>query len=98
MGIGRGSLYNEFGDKHRLFVEALDRYRFERFAQLEAVLEAAPSARAGIANVFQRTMDWLWGNGSKRGCLMVNSAAELAASDPAVAERAGQSFDRFAQA
>jgi TetR/AcrR family transcriptional repressor of nem operon len=98
MRIGRGSLYNEFGDKHTLFIEALDRYRFERFAQLEAVLEASPSARAGIAAVFRRTMDRLWGDGSKRGCLMVNSAAELAGSDPAVAERARQSFDRFAQA
>jgi TetR/AcrR family transcriptional regulator, transcriptional repressor for nem operon len=98
MGIGRGSLYNEFGDKHGLFVQALDRYRFERFAQLESVLEAAPSARAGIAAVFQRTMDWLWADGPRRGCLMVNSAAELAASDAAVADRARQSFDRFAQA
>ena len=98
MGIGRGSLYNEFGDKHSLFVQALDRYRFERFAQLEALLEAAPSARAGIAAVFQRTMDWLWADGPRHGCLMVNSAAELAASDAAVAERARQSFDRFAQA
>ena len=26
MGINRGSLYDTFGDKHRLFLEALDRY------------------------------------------------------------------------
>lgn len=97
MGIGRGSLYNEFGDKHSLFVEALDRYRLERLAQLEAVLGAAPSAPAGIEAVFRRTVDWLWADSSRRGCLLVNSAAELAGSDPAVADRAKQSFDRFAE-
>ena len=26
MGINRGSLYDTFGDKHKLFLEALDRY------------------------------------------------------------------------
>jgi TetR/AcrR family transcriptional repressor of nem operon len=98
MGIGRGSLYNEFGDKHSLFVEALDRYGFERMTQLHAVLDSAPSARAGIAAVFRRTVDALWADSSRRGCLLVNSAAELAASDPAVAARARRGFERFADA
>ena len=27
LGLGRQSLYNAFGDKHTLFLKALDRYR-----------------------------------------------------------------------
>jgi TetR/AcrR family transcriptional repressor of nem operon len=40
------------------------------------------------------TVDLLWADGNRRGCLMVNSAAELAASDPAVATRAAEAFER----
>jgi TetR/AcrR family transcriptional repressor of nem operon len=94
MGIGRASLYNEFGDKHSLFIEALDRYRVARLTQLSDVLENGPSARAGIAAAMRGTVDLLWADGNRRGCLMVNSAAELAASDPAVATRAAEAFER----
>src|SRR5437763_2454824 len=87
MGIGRGSLYNEFGGKHALFVAALDRYRADRRAQLEDALASAESVRAGVAEVYRRSIDTLWGDATRRGCMLVNSAAELAASDPAVAER-----------
>jgi len=98
MGIGRASLYNEFGDKHALFIEALDRYRSARLTQLSEVLEEAPSARAGIAAVMRGTVDALWADRNRRGCLLVNSAAELAASDPAVAARAGEGFERTTRA
>jgi len=96
MGIGRASLYNEFGDKHSLFIEALDCYRRERLAQISDVLEAASSARAGVAAVFRRTVKALWADEGRRGCLLVNSTAELAASDPAVASRAAEAFERTA--
>jgi TetR/AcrR family transcriptional repressor of nem operon len=98
MGIGRASLYNEFRDKHSLFIEALDRYRAARLTQLIETLEAAPTARAGIAAVLRGTVNTLWADETRRGCLMVNSAAELAASDPAVATRANEAFERTARA
>src|SRR5437868_5208762 len=75
MGIGRGSLYNAFGDKHALFLEALDRYRADRLRDLTRVLEAAPSARAGVAAVLRGTVNALWSEAIRRGCLLVNSAA-----------------------
>ena len=93
MGVGRGSLYNEFRDKHSLFIAALDRYCADRLAQLTAILESEPSARAGIAAALRKTAKALWADEQRRGCLMVNSTAELAASDPAVAARTRESFE-----
>jgi TetR/AcrR family transcriptional repressor of nem operon len=98
MGLGRGSLYHEFGDKHSLFLAALDRYRLERRQQLESILGSAPSARAGVEAVFRATVSRLWGDRSRRGCLLVNSAAELANADSEVAARVRQAFQAFATA
>ena len=53
MRLGRGSLYNEFGDKHALFLQALDRYCAERLAELTQILESTPSVHAGIAAVLR---------------------------------------------
>src|SRR5262245_5172133 len=97
MGIGRGSLYHEFGDKHALFVEALDRYRADRLAQLEPIVATAPSARAGIAAALRGTASALWADRPRRGWLLVNAAAELAADDPVVAARAADAFEQTAR-
>lgn len=92
MRLGRGSLYNEFRDKHSLFLAALDRYRADRLAGLTEILESAPSARAGIAGALRGTIQAMFADTSRRGCLMVNSVAELASSDAAVRRRARDSF------
>lgn len=98
MKLGRGSLYAEFGDKHSLFVAALDRYRMERLAELESTLAQAPTVRAGIAEVFRGIVKRMWSDERRRGCLMVNAAAELAPTDPVVARLAQESFERIAGA
>jgi len=97
MGIGRGSLYHEFGDKHALFVEALDGYCAERLSQLTQVLETAPSVRAGISGLLRGIVAMLWSAPLGRGCLLVNSTTELAAADPDVAARSAAAFERVAQ-
>jgi TetR/AcrR family transcriptional repressor of nem operon len=96
MGLGRASLYAEFGDKHSLFIAALDCYRIERLGEISRVLEASSSARAGIAAVFRKTVKGLWSDEDRRGCLLLNSTAALAASDPEVASRAAEAFERTA--
>jgi TetR/AcrR family transcriptional regulator, transcriptional repressor for nem operon len=98
MGIGRGSLYNAFGDKRELFIASLDRYRCERQEQLEQALASAVPARVAIEALFRQSVDRLWRDRSHRGCLLVNSAAELAAKDPAVAARARRTLEQFADA
>ena len=47
MGINRGSLYDTFGDKHTLFLAAIDRYYDRALAGTVASLEAPGPARSG---------------------------------------------------
>jgi AcrR family transcriptional regulator len=93
-GLGKGSLYGAFGDKHRLFLRVFDDYCA---AATEAVRRAlhGPDAgafgrlRAHVLAVAEATASDV----CLRGCLLAKGTAELAAQDPAVAARARQTFD-----
>jgi len=85
MGIGRGSFYDTFGDKHSLFLSALDRFQEVRTSWAEDVLRG--EGLDGIEEVFRRSLDGLFQFQPRRGCLLANSAVELAPHDPEVAAR-----------
>jgi len=80
-GINRGSLYATFGDKHGLFLEAVERYRSKVTAARLARLEEPGPVRARIAAFFREMVDFSLGEGHLLGCLMTNSAVELAPHD-----------------
>ena len=85
MGIGRGSFYDTFGDKHTLFLSALDRFQKGRTSWVEEALRG--EGLGGIEEVFRRSLDGLFQFQPRRGCLLANSAVELAPHDPDVAAR-----------
>ncbi|MCY1040535.1 TetR/AcrR family transcriptional regulator [Corallococcus sp. bb12-1] len=84
MGIGRQSMYDTFGDKHGLYLEAVRLYQAEYGANLMERLHSKPSPLASIRE-FLLTIP----NGSPqvraRGCFSVNATTERAHSDPEVA-------------
>jgi TetR/AcrR family transcriptional regulator, transcriptional repressor for nem operon len=81
MGITGASLYNAFGDKRSLFREVLQRYAErstrERIARLESTLPPKQAIRAFLGEIVERSVD-----GDRRGCLLVNTALEIAPHDP----------------
>ncbi len=82
MGITGTSLYNAFGDKRSLFRQALQRYAErstrERIARLESTLPPKQAVRAFLGEIVERSLD----DRDRRGCLLVNSALEIAPHDP----------------
>jgi len=82
MGITGTSLYNAFGDKRSLFRQALQRYAQrstrERIARLESTLPPKQAVRAFLGEIVERSLD----DRDRRGCLLVNSALEVAPHDP----------------
>ncbi|MDP9223993.1 MAG: TetR/AcrR family transcriptional regulator, partial [Actinomycetota bacterium] len=78
LGIGKGSLYNTFENKHALFMRALRRYSGIRLEYLTDLF----SAPGPIGPRLKRAMIVLAGVGEhQRGCVMVNAAAELGPAD-----------------
>jgi TetR/AcrR family transcriptional repressor of nem operon len=84
MNIGRQSLYDTFGDKRALFLAALARYGELLDAFVRSCLDDAPSVKAALRRLFTQIVDEPRAD-KRRGCLLVNSAVELAPHDPAAA-------------
>lgn len=96
MCIGRGSFYDTFGDKHALFLAALDRFEEARTSWFDEALEG--SGLDGIEEVFRRTVDGLVGFEPRRGCLLANTAVELAPHDAEAAARISRYVRRTEEA
>lgn len=86
-GIGRGSLYDTFGDKHSLYLAALDRYCNNNQGQFEAFRQQEGSPREVLARLFQTYIDLLLKDPKHRGCFLVNASVELAPHDPDVRKK-----------
>jgi len=90
--LSRGSLYAAFGDKHGLFLCALDRYIGDALARLDTELDPRKDALAGLRTCLSGYVDRTSGTTGKRGCLVVATAMELAAHDTEVEQRIRRFF------
>lgn len=85
MGLNKGSIYMAFGDKHTLFLKALQRYTTNFYANVKQVVTEAPSPAAGMESfIGELIFDAATGQKICRGCFFVNALVELAPHDPDV--------------
>lgn len=94
-GIQRGSLYGAFGDKRALFLAAIEHYDRVMTAKLLATLDAPGSALGAIRRFFRLKVDAAQERSQPRGCLVTNSATELASRDRRTASRIGATLGRI---
>lgn len=85
MGIQRGSIYNTFGDKHELFLTAVEHYGDIVTSRTLKVLEADGSPLGNIKKFFEVIVNTPPDRRS-RGCLISNTVVELAPHDEEVAK------------
>ena len=93
-GLASGSLYKAFKDKRGLYVAALTHYKDSRDAELRAVLA---SARTGLERVHAALLHYAESSHGERGrlgCLVINSATELATFDAELGRWVAQSLRR----
>jgi TetR/AcrR family transcriptional repressor of nem operon len=76
-GIGKGSLYNTFGSKRELFDKALACYGRMGAELAEEFLSRPGTTRERIGAYLRDTVDSDVGQPVRRGCMAVNTAAEL---------------------
>jgi TetR/AcrR family transcriptional repressor of nem operon len=80
MKIGRQSMYDTFGDKHSLYLEALERYQQESVAENIRRLRSAASPLAGL-EAFVIGIIATDKSARERGCMGVGSICEFGNTD-----------------
>ncbi|MFD8809497.1 TetR/AcrR family transcriptional regulator [Streptomyces sp. NPDC059597] len=91
-GLGKGSLYGAFGDKHQLFLQVLDSYREEQLTSVRQVLTRPGPALERLTLLLEGAANGFAEDVQRRGCFMVNSTSELHGQDPEVVSRARATY------
>lgn len=91
----RYGLYDEFGDKHDMYLAALDQYRDGPVNWLIGDLDRPDAGLTQLRSYFARMVDAFRSGEAQKGCLMSLSAIDLAPHDPEVSERVQKNFIRM---
>jgi AcrR family transcriptional regulator len=89
MGVTAPSIYAAFGDKKRLFLEALRRYVGDP-DDLEKAFARAPTARDAVAGMIEDAARLFTGEATPRGCLLASAVATGSKDASDVREAAAQ--------
>jgi TetR/AcrR family transcriptional repressor of nem operon len=96
LGIGRASIYATFGSKRELYLKALERYDRAGLTPLVRELSqpgpALPAVRAVVRRYATEAADEEL---RLHGCLVTNTAAELAPHDPGAARQVERNWDQL---
>jgi TetR/AcrR family transcriptional repressor of nem operon len=96
--LNRSSIYNTFKDKRTLFLRSLQRYRQSESEGLLAFLEAQEPNLASVQKLLEYVVASSCKTGGCKGCLMVNSAAEMGARDPEVRDMVAENVSEVVAA
>lgn len=97
MGISRSSMYETFGDKNELFLEAL-RFYLELTAQKRAaILMNAKSVKQGMADFLQGVIHFTLDEENPGGCFFTNTATALGTLNDDIQTEIKRGLDRMEQ-
>lgn len=94
-GVSRYGLYGTFGGKHELFIAALEHYRKEILSWLLIPVDFPNASLADIRSYFDSLVKLRKAPGGRKGCLICNTAIELAPFDKEAADQVSISFERM---
>ncbi|MDT3427060.1 TetR/AcrR family transcriptional repressor of nem operon [Paenibacillus forsythiae] len=90
MGVHKRSMYDTFGDKHTLFMKAMERYDETVGALVGARIQDQTSVKQAVRSIFEMAISV--GDARPPGCLIVNTACELSLLDPEAAAKVNEYF------
>ena len=90
--LNKHSLYQAFGGKKGLFLQAIERFLHKHSRHYLALLDDGAGMRA-LENYFSEVLR----HTDERGCLLVNTAVELGAADPAIHKVITRYYQRLAK-
>jgi len=95
-GLGKGSLYGAFGDKHGLFMRTLDDYIAMSLDLVHAQLhDVKHSAYDRLIRHIRWQADAVAADKDRRGCMMARTAAELGSTDGEVEDKVERAYSAW---
>jgi AcrR family transcriptional regulator len=91
-GLGRGSIYAAFGDKHEVFMRSLEEFCQRNEAYVAAVLDGPDETAVSRLHEFLLAAAQVGDGGTAPKCMATQFAVELGEQDPKARERVAQSF------
>lgn len=93
-GLSKSSLYQSFGNKSKLFSTCLSRYQDDLVGELEQQLSHSDSGLGFIKQLLDSVIAEST-EPQRKGCLLVNTANELAGNDPAISASIERGFSKI---
>lgn len=84
LGISRSSLYDTYGDKHTLYLKALESYQLAGNAKINAIIKQSTAAKETVVKLMELATNDLLGDKQQKGCFLVNAEVEVAPHDQEV--------------
>lgn len=85
MELQKGSIYQTFGDKHSLFINALQRYTDASYVEFKEIFADAKSPFNGMKKFLTKTLvKYASSKTLRKGCFATNSLVELGCYDQEV--------------
>lgn len=96
MGISKSSFYNTYGDKHQVYINALNAYLEQEYSSLVELLAGEPSLDQLLPALFFEAGDSFASRERQRGSFLVNAVVERAHHDLEARRVIANHFERFA--
>ncbi len=90
LGIGKGSFYDTFHSKKKLFDRALSMYLEERKIGFSKILASEKNVQKGVSKFMHLRLEELLSDEKHRGCFATNTYSELTSLDHLVEEELTQ--------
>ena len=94
-GVSRYGLYGVFGNKRGLFLASLDHYQDTAVKEFFGIVEQPGACLREIKMYFNKVLDLYSQPTGKLGCLMCNTATEVAPHDKGVAKKVHGAMERM---
>ena len=95
MGLKKGSIYKAFGNKHALFMAALERYLNRSSVMVSEATAKADSAIEALQSILFEMTRMSQSSEVRHGCFALNTVVELAAHDEQVEAYMAEGYKRM---
>ncbi len=83
--MNRGSIYNAFGDKRALYLEALEFYGEQHYGAAVELIQQSKNTPSAVRKLYDTALEGMQRDQMYWGCFMCNAAVEVAPVDEEVA-------------